>query len=206
MARRRMSRGRRSGPKRRLNWSGAWLSGRSVDLANTGETVTSWVIFPRGIRNESGGTGPDQEITSVDETLIRTIVGANVTLDLFGLLQAPVNVIACLGLIAWDATTQSAFDLDGVVQPPGVVPDPVTDAAAEWLMRIPFTFTRDNFSLGNIASEFIVSRAMRKLPPRTGILACFSQLMPLDGDQDVATLDFTFDFRLLSKSGVFVGG
>jgi len=192
--------------RRKLNWSSAWFAGRSVEIPNDGTTATAWLIWPRGLRNQSGGAAVDQEITPVDETLVRMIVGANVTLDLFGITQAAVNVTGVLGIIAWDAQQQSAGDLDGVVVGPGVVPDPVSDGGAEWIMRIPFTFTRDNFSLGNIASEFIVSRAMRKLPPRTGILACFSQIMPLDGSEDLATFDWTFDFRLLSKSGVFVGG
>lgn len=208
MFRRRRFRGssRSSGRRRKLNWTGGWFAGRNITLQNDGETVTFWAHWPAGLRNESGSGATEQELTSVDETLVKTIVSANMTLDLFGITQAQVNVIACLGFLAWDATTQSAGDLDGVVTPPGIVPHPILDHGADWLLRVPMAFTRDNFSIGNIAETFIVSRAMRKLPARTGILGVVGIEMPLDNSSDNATIDWTVDFRQLFKSGVFVGG
>lgn len=198
----RISRRRRSsGPRRRNNWSSAFLASRSFTIPNDGSVLTAWAKWPAGLRDQGGGVPTEQEVTSVDNTLVRTIVGANVTLDLFGLTQTQVNVIGVFGLIAWDASQDAAGALDGVLTAAGEAPDPARDSSAEWVIRLPFTFTRDNFSLGNIAETFIVSRAMRKLPPRTGLLMCFGNLMPLDNSNDSANFDVTFDIRMLFKSG-----
>lgn len=200
---RRFSRGRRRSPnRRRSNWNSAFFQVQDVTLVNNGEMVTGWWKWPAGLRNEGGSSLTEQEITPVDETLVRTIVGANVTLNLAGLLQAPRSVTIAFGLICWDASPVSAGDLDGVIASPGTVPDPSREGGAEWIIRLPFTYTRDNFSLGNQAESFIVSRAMRKLPPRTGILAVLGAFDGLGSSLDEINLDATFDGRMLYKSGV----
>lgn len=206
MARRRVTvrRSRSGGQRRKLNWQNGFLACRDFTLTNNFNTLTGWFKWPSGLRNEGGGGFSSQEIVPVDETLVKTIVSANVTLDLFGVTQSAANVVCCFGLIAWDAGPQSAGDLDGALVDPLVVPNPAADGTAEWIIRLPFCFTRDNFSIGNIASEFISSRAMRKLPPRTGILGVLGVNMPLDNSTDNCDIDATIDVRMLFKSGAYV--
>jgi len=203
---RKSSRGR-TGQKRKVYWTGATLSINNADLANAGfgEVATSWAKWPSGLLNFGGTTNPANEgfPEPSDETLVKTIVSANITLRLQGALQGTFLATGCFGLIAWEASTNTAVDLDSVINASGTVPNPARDWGADWILRIPATFTRDNFAIGNIAETFIVSRAMRKLPPRTGLLACFGFEDIFATPEDVVNWDAQFDMRFLFKSGYY---
>lgn len=206
----RRSRTRRgSGRKARKSyWIGASLSIANVDFANAGfgEVATGWMKWPSGLLNFQTENPTEQNegfIEPNDETLVRTIVSANCTLNLHGLVQLRALYTGVFGIIAWDAYTSTAVDLDSAVQPSGVVPNPARDMGADWIIRLPFSFTRDNFSIGNIAETFIVSRAMRKLPPRTGLLGCFGFEALLAPPDDVTSFDLQADIRMLMKSGYY---
>lgn len=209
-----MRRGRRfrrgsSAKRRSLNWLSSFLAVKQVELTsagvagfNDGDVICAWAKWPS--RTVVPSTDPGNVpavITSSDETLVRTIVGAQVTLNLDGITQSPKAVQGYFGIIPWDA--EFPADLAGVIAPWPAVPHPA-DGSRDWLIRIPFCFTRDNFALSNQASEFITSRAMRKLPASTGLLLCFGAF---DATEDGAhhTWDVAIDMRMLYKSGTFAG-
>jgi len=156
--------------------------------------------------NFSGGSADEQGeglMEASDETVVKTIISANVKANLQGVVQANLCATAVFGILAWEASVNTAVDLDVAVQPSGTVPNPARDFGADWIIRIPMTFTVDNFSIGNIADIFIASRAMRKLPPRTGLLGCFGYEAILAGPDAVLTWTWQYDIRHLFKSGYY---
>jgi len=206
MRRSRRSRGSRKA--RKVYWAGCTSSGQSVPFANTGfgDTFTGWAKWPSGLINFSGLDPVDQNeslATPSDETLVRTIISTNMTLNLQGVIQSSYPVTVALGLITWDAGVQTAGAVDGVILPSGQVPNPARDFGADWIMRQPFAFTRDNFSIAPQDATFIVSRAMRKLPPRTGILLVIGWEGLLFGPEDEIEIDWQTDIRMLFKSGYY---
>jgi len=198
---------RRSGkPKRQLYWTGATLSLNQVELANAGfgEVVSSWFKWPSGLLDFGGSSQTDANeglIQPSEETLVKTILSTNCTLNLQGVVQGHFMATGVFGLLVWDASTASAVDLDVVVDASGQVPNPARDLAADWIIRQPFAFTRDNFSIAPQEAIFITSRAMRKLPPRSGILAVFGYEDILASPEDSVEWDLQVDARMLFKSG-----
>lgn len=198
----RRSRGNRS-QKRKSYWTGFTFSGGQIELNNAqdGEVVCAWAKWPSGTTSfQQGDTNSGQFITPNDETLVRTINSMNCTLNLQGVIQSSFEVTAVLGLITWDAQTPA--DIEAIISE-GLVPNPARQHGLDWITRLPFSFTRDNFSIGNIAETFIVSRAMRKLPPNTGILCCFGYEALLGSPELNLSFDFQLDTRMLFKAGYY---
>lgn len=203
MSFRRKTRGSSRKSARKSYWAGAAFYGQDVELfsgPDTNDIASAWVKYPSGQVDSvstAGGVSPVQpRMIASDETLVRTIVSSNVTLRLQGLLQAHMSVDVVMGLIAWDSNDPT--ELDGVV---GLeAPSPIANPQADWIIRLPFVYTVDNFSLAAQASEFITSRAMRKLPPNTGLLACIA-LENIFDQENTFFIDWSFDFRFLLKSG-----
>jgi len=199
---RRSSRGaRRSGAKRKLYWTGGIFQASELEVvghdANGQGQYTAWVKWPSGDRNVSSA---DAEIEANDETLQRTICNANVTLNATGMVQAAVQVSLVIGLIAWDAIDAELLHEVGTVA--GEAPNPVTHPGLDWILRLPFQFTRDNFQQNVGEAIFAESRAQRKLPPGTGILLSTSLIAPLQ-PSEVFSYDVAFDCRFLFKQGYY---
>jgi len=206
MRRRRSS--RRSGPKRKLYWTGATFSANQIELANAGfgEVMSAWFKWPSGLQDFGGASATDVNegfVTASDETLVKTILSTNCTLNLQGVLQDHFLCTGVVGLLTWDASIVSANDVDVVVDPSGIVPNPARDYSADWIIRQPFSFCRDNFSIAPQESIFITSKAMRKLPPRTGILFVFGFEDILASPEESVEWDLQVDCRMLFKSGYY---
>jgi len=211
VASRKRFRRRSSGRKaRKLNWSGGIFQAEQLELTsagllgyNDGDVAAAWCKWPsRTIIPSNDPTQIPNLITPVDDTLVRTIVGSNVTFLPDGALQDDNSVTLYFGIIPWDS--EQPNDLAGVIAPWPAVPHPA-NPANDWVIRIPFCFTKDNFQLAASAPNFIESRAMRKLPASTGLLMCVGVFDALE-DGAHHTWDFCFDVRQLFKSGAYEVG
>jgi hypothetical protein len=144
-----------------------------------------------------------EELEPADETLIRMIANSNVLLntDVLDFAVAPIHF--CFGAIAFDASEAGAGDYqlaaygDASVACP---PRPITDGDADWILRQPFIFQAGNSYQGPVATQFIESRAQRKLPPTTGILGMF-QFFDVQGLVGSTSWSFGLDVRMAFKSG-----
>jgi len=184
------------------------MSIQEVPLANAGfgEVISAWFKWPSGLVNFSSTDAQGSNEGAVepsDETLVKTILSTNCTLNLQGALQSHFLATGVFGLICWDASPSSAVDIDVAVIASGQVPNPARDMGADWIIRQPFSFTRDNFAIAPQDSIFIASRAMRKLPPRTGILGVFGYEAVLGSPETEVDFDVQIDCRMLFKSGYY---
>lgn len=187
------SRGRSNRKSRKSYWSGFRFTGVGVELAGV-DVATAWAHWPSGLRDPDSG-----EITAQDETIVRCLVGA--TVDVAFDVTGPNPFVAVLGLIAWDSISPN--DLHKVVTV-GAAPNPAWGAQYDWIVRIPFTFTGTGTVEVTAADTWINSRAMRKLPPNTGLLACLGLQDPILGiDSDTYTMGWSADFRMLFKQGYY---
>jgi len=186
-----------------MTWSGLQVE---IGNAGFGETATVWAHWPSGQTDFSGGSATDEGEglpVPAEETLVRSIISCKVDAPVQGVLPGALLCTACFGFLTWDATTVSAGDIDVTLNPSGVVPNPARDWSADWVMRIPMTFTSDNFFAAPVDRIFIESKAMRKLPPRTGLLAVFGFENILAGPEESVTLTWQLDARFLWKSGYY---
>lgn len=188
------------GPVRKSYWTGFIYQGQEVDLERRNTVATAWAVLPGGVRNADTG----QVVLETNQTLVRTIISGTVVLAPIGVVQGvnPTDVV--FGLIAWD--TMNPGELDKVIVTSDAAPNPAEASGLDWILRVPFTFTEDNFELSIEADTFINSRAMRKLPPGTGILACIAGLNVIDPDPDPMTLSWSLDVRMMMKAGQITPG
>lgn len=205
---RRFKRTRRtSGSKRRkAYWNASVFVGQDVDLDTT-SIASAWAKWPSGLYDPkfTGPTGAPQ-LAANDETWARAVLNQTVEFPLQGVVQAQANVEIVVGLIAWDAASQAdAVSLELAVTDfgsPGSAPSPTLRGDFDWIIRTPFCFTRDSIFSFAADATFLNSRAMRKLPPSTGVLWCVSALQPLDTGATV-TVGWTLDCRYLLKAGYY---
>jgi len=186
---------------RKTYWNAAAMVGQEIELFQ-GDVATSWVKWPSGLF-DAQVVSPEgsQVITPNDETWIRSITSSTVSLRLQGALPETLPCQVNIGFITWDAPNSAvAADYDNQVV--GNAPSPTLDGSADWIQIIPFVFTHDAVQEIAQAETFIVSRAMRKLPPMTGVLACVSALQLLDGEAST-TIDWSFFCRYALKAGYY---
>jgi len=193
-------RGRRSSSsRRRVNWVASFFQGNSIVLDQPSVAVY-WAKWPSGLTGDISGTGGTILPAAVDDTWIRALVEGNVKLHTHGAVPTTNTTTVAFGLIAWDTANPAA--LEATVVGNDVAPSPVLNAGLDWLLRIPFTFVQDNFVLSISADTWINSRAMRKLPPNTGILGCLAAVDYLDTDATpIQTVSWNFDVRGAYKAG-----
>jgi len=203
VARFRRRAGRRSGKSSRKThwtWTGIRASA-SLDVGEGGdpEYFSAWVRYPSGFIDPRIG-----HVMPSDETLVRMIVNANVLFEGSDLTTAPTSPVhACIGFIAhdgghdpatYDAAVWAASSL-------GAPPHPLLDADFDWTLRLPFIFTATKSFQGPGDRIFIESRAMRKLPPQTGILMVFGPLSIGGVANNPKGFDLGIDCRQALRSG-----
>jgi len=173
-----MRRGRRSfrtgsSSRRSVKWGGMHWYGRLVPLADWYSTVPSdvytfWLRWPSGIADPSTAFNIPEEDTFI-KSLNYLSVGMN-----NGGAQANYPCFAGFGLIAWDAIEPSL--LDNTITA-GSAPSPF-DLNYDWIWTNFVGSDVENFVTGggtqNGAESLFISKAQRKLPPGTGVLACCS--------------------------------
>jgi len=184
-------RARSSAKRRSMDWYHANFYGYNIQFGSPGsrDVAVRWAIWPTG-----NGDDPDNPGTPIepDVTLVKTIASFNIGTD-NGSAQAKDPGFGAVGLIAWDAIDP----VDNVVVPSTEIPDPL-DGTHDWLWRVCFTTLYQNntgtFVNTDLASQ---SKAMRKLPKNTGVLACVSWEQP--GTSDDLFVTWAFDWRMLVK-------
>jgi len=197
---RRRSRHSNRGKSRKVHWEGHLFQGTEgfgTDLAGNYTWASSWARWPSDFIAPEDDTFP----TPSDETVIRTITQFECSTS----TNARVNVV--FGLIAFDGGREpgfyeaALFDTSSLVAPP----NPATDFGEDWLIRIPNNFTGLQTGAQSLYSwaqpeSFIQSRAMRKMPPGTGLLAVIGAINVL-GESTVLSLTWGADTRVALKSG-----
>jgi len=192
----------RRGPKRPSTWRTFLVQTNALELQyreGESEWFSFWALWPAGEKDPV-----DDEVRPVDETLIRYVGNAQV--QWAAVVPAPTEPVSLvLGLIAFDGGTypefyEAATFLEGtsLVAPP----NPILEADDDWIIRMPYQFTNDGQIQNTGDTTFLQSRAMRKLPPGTGILcvgAALSTVGPAPGS--TMTLYSSWDGRLLCKAG-----
>lgn len=196
-------RGRRSSRKTRWVesvWQGlniAFLAG-SPAMGSPYTWVSFWAKWPAGKADPLS-----DRLEPSDETLVRSLLRSSLTWD-----PGVADVYqACLGLIAFDGGEFPDFYENGIftsntsfVAPP----HPLVEGFDDWIIRQPYfntNFTGFSFTNPSLEdSKWTESRAMRKLPPDTGILAVLGVTNVLSL-APVIQLNWAMDCRLAVRSG-----
>lgn len=199
---RRRSRRSSSSKVRKTHWEGGLFQGNlqfQTDLAGAYTWVSFWARWPSDFIEPSDATFPMPS----DETLVRSIVqiAMGTTAD------SIVNFV--YGLIAFDGgRTPDFYETATFVQGSALVspPNPAVDYSEDWIIRQPIGLigllgeATAEYSFPMQAPTFVESRAMRKLPPGTGILGVLGGINVLSSEP-VVPLRWTVDQRMAIRSG-----
>lgn len=175
---RRGARGGRNRIVRPVDWDWA----RTYGLIGNNSGYYTWMRVP------ADSDDVDQDLFITPKTLVRTLVRGDIMTNS---LPEPSNVLNgtfYFGLIAWKSSTTAdpTFGFAGW-------PDP-TNGAYDWIFWCPVVMTnvggvgvnfKTSFFGLDTESGWCQSRAMRKLPPQTGILCCMFYDGNLGNDTEV---------------------
>lgn len=204
MRRRRSFRRGSSRKVRKVYWNGFNFAGVGQVLRPSfghGDVASFWAKWPSGTPDFGNDQIDNEGVqTPSDETLIKVLLNGQVRLPDQAAL-APLLVT--VGLITWEARTPADFE---AVITEGQIPNPAIEWSADWIIRQPYSFTLEGFFEIATTAQFQESRAMRKLPPNTGILCCVALGTPLGAVEDAITVDWIIDGRLCLKSGYYSVG
>jgi len=213
--RRRRGTSSRARSSRKTRWTAGIWQGKQVsfqgDVAGIGSGHYTWVSFwmkwPAGhfAPQYAGTPEPSARLEPSDETLVRSLVQFSALGTWNSNVYARQVWEVAAGLIAWDGGEMpNFFDLatfDGqnsLVAPP----NPIVDADDDWIIRDTWGLNAVNLVQMSTATDtYINSRAKRKLPPDTGVLAVVGVANTIDDDNALLQLDFTFDARMAIRSG-----
>jgi len=155
------------GSRRAVNWFGGF-QGSITDIEFAAQEVAiSWAYWPAGVPNFNF-TPP--VVNPPDQTLVRTLTKLN------AIAKSPGQSCGALtfGICTFDAANPE--DYEGVIVGPGIVPDSFY-TNQDWVIRVTMavpSFDSDFLGFFQTLDKEFESRAMRKLPPGTGLLACLS--------------------------------
>jgi len=198
---------RRSGGKaRQVRWinSHMWSDLGQIGF-QSGDRAVAWMKWPAGhINTQFDILLPEPS----DETLIRSIWWPSLTRP--GTDLNPVNVeFWSFGLIAWDAFDPNLLDRQLIFANDLSAPDPYF-GSDDWILKHTFIVNSPDgadfaTSIPPGAESQVQSRAMRKLPPDTGILGVLSLHQQASAGGDTCSATFGLECRLAVKSGYSVG-
>jgi len=157
----------RSSARRAVNWQGGWITSNSPQVFNHGDVAVFWSYWPAG---QPDFTFDPPFVNEPDQTVIRTLVKFN----LIDNTPAVPSGFWTFGITPFDAVNPESYDVVHVG--PGIVPDPFYPGE-DWMIRIQYaspTFDSDFLGHFQTVESDVQSRAMRKLPPGTGLLGCLS--------------------------------
>lgn len=195
----------RSRGSRKTRWVGGVFQGSNIPFAAGSPAIGSpytWVSF--WAKWPAGEVDPQsQRVEPSDETLVRTLVRSQI-----GVLVTDGNILdIVVGLIAFDGGDfpnfyeAAPFTSNSALVAP---PNPIIDADDDWIIRQPYhsvSATGLPFQPPSLEERvWTESRAMRKLPPNTGVLAVVAvtnvlALVP------IVSLNWNIDMRLAVRSG-----
>lgn len=204
--------GRRSGRRRtgrgsrKTRWTGAIFQASNIAFLSgspaTGAPytwVSSWARWP-----SAGIDAGSERVVPSDETLVRSIMRTSVSIVEGN--TVPFDI--CMGLIAFDGGHSPEF-YDAATFTSNVSfvapPHPIIDIEDDWILRTPIVSS----AASGVAASFLppdtdlwdMSRAMRKLPPDTGILVVIGINNFLSVGPPLVTLNWTADIRMAIRSG-----
>lgn len=194
--RRRSSR-RRTSSGRKTYWAFAQPQLLETTFNSPRQCYTGWASYP------SGHVDPvTSRLIPSDETAVRVIMNSQLLYNTDALEFVTSPVLATIGLIAYDGGTNPSY-YDGTLFSPtsaGAPPFPNLNAGDDWIIRQPMIFQAGNSYQGPVATQFIESKAMRKLPPGRGILWC---LEVTDPNSLLGSMTFSggSDIRIAMRSG-----
>jgi len=194
-------RSRRSGrsSSRKTYWAGSQWVGNEVTFADDASSASFWARWPSNFNDPHTVAN---SVTPSDETLVRTILNMQMLTndDIISFVTAPK--IMTFGLIAFDGGQSPDFyDAVSFAQGASVGPPlPASQPGEDWIIRLPMIFQQANSFQGPVATQFIESKAMRKLPPGTGLLGVleYSDVLGVLGETNWS---FGFDIRMAFRSG-----
>lgn len=137
-----------------------------------------------------------------DETLVRTIVAWQ-----FSVEDIAIPLDFCFGALAFDGGAIPGFyELGSFANGSSAVapPHPFVDGDDDWIIRVPGQFvSRSGFPQFVTSSTelFEESRAMRKLPPGTGVLGVLGFINVTNTTSVIAHVDWSIDCRMALRSG-----
>lgn len=190
--------GRTGGARRKVRWTSSFLGTTEPFALNQGDKLVGWLKWPAG---HVDTRFVDLPIEPSDETLVRTIVWPYLTVN-----GPPEQVLLFTwGIIAWDSNDPSA--LDGVLLSSVQLeaPDPAF-GGDDWIwyytQAVASPSGADFGVMQNPGAEtYVTSRAMRKLPPSTGLLAVISMNIPNPAPLEPTSVMMGIQTRQALKSG-----
>lgn len=192
------------GSRRKMHWeTGSQWSEVEADVSNATINI-SWAKWPSATIDDSSDVVPFDYLTQKDETLIRTHFSGFCYVDAPSLEAR--TVVLGFGLVAWDSVNPENEHKQNY--PAGLYPSPISDGALDWVHRKIVSgkvegavgFSTDLVATSMDMSDLsLQSRAMRKLPPGTGLLMCLELQMPRDSIETTGTLTYWFEYRMLFK-------
>jgi len=161
MSRFRQSR-RVTSPKRKLTWDGLLIGG--TDLVAIDTVTSAWLRPPAGSVNNSIFPAA---IVEPDWTLTRMRAFFNLATNNGG-GQVTKAFHLCMGVIAWDGTSDDPADMN-------FPPAPFAELSLDWVWRGVYPFVVENTAVVATFqdSDFYQSKAQRKLSNGTGLLFVF---------------------------------
>lgn len=196
--RRRLRRsGRSSG--RKTYWAGSQWAGNEVDFPDDASSACFWARWPSNFNDPHTAAN---SITPSDETLVRTILNMQMLTNDDIITFATSPKIITFGLIAFDGGQSPDF-YDAVSFGAGAdvgPPLPASQPGEDWIIRLPMVFQQANSYQGPVATQFIESKAMRKLPPGKGLLGVL-EYTDIFGTLSSTNWSFAFDIRMAFRSG-----
>jgi len=191
--------------RRKTHWEAArgWRSDPTSPMI-TNKVDTSWARWPSGTVDDSFSVVDFEYIVPEDVTLVSTQFGGYVYVP--GPSLDTVQVAFGVGLIAWDSTFPS--DFDRVTNNSGLVPGPLQTPTLDWVHR----WTVFGTAIGGVGFSIdlthhtgwapdsaVRSKAQRKLPAGTGLLAC-TELVVTDVDLTFELgLAYEWEYRMIFK-------
>lgn len=168
---------------------GTFTSAGTILTAATTSTGNFWAKWPSGLVDTALAV---PAVEPPDETVIATKCSLNMRVQTSPLAFGYVG----FGLLAWDSVNPVDFQLTG-----GVYPS-VGGEFYDWMWRdvIPITPGAANITYSIVVDSFTHSRAMRKMPQGTGVLAVVTYFIDAGlGASPAVTVDWGWDIRMACK-------
>lgn len=199
--------GRRQSKSRKTRWLGnIWQGSNVVLAAGSPVTGTPYTWVSQWAKWPAGSIDPQSDrVEPSDETLVRVVQRWSLA---FGSGVGNVFQVT-LGTIAFDGGEFPEFYEGGIFTSNSsfvAPPHPIVNADDDWILRSSyFSTTGTGLAFSPTSLEdgtlWCQSRAMRKLPPNTGVLLVLAINNVLDEIAPVQAINWSVDTRLAARSG-----
>lgn len=185
----------------------------STNVGVDAEWLSFWVKWPASMSSSSVRTIPPSEEVlpsnePVDETWVNLIATWHALCLVPGVAGAPAVPVMnyCMGLIPFDGGEYPSFyDFANFTEGASNVapPHPILQADDDWIIRWAWAVTAEVTIAEQLGTtEFVRSKAMRKLPAGRGVLAVIAAVNYFDVVTN-AGINIGGDFRYAVRSGFY---